>query len=372
LIVASLAQGKQGDDDDDVDMEFFESRTDLDSHANMCVAGKYAFVLADSGTTATVRAFSPDMDAIETSIVDCAFRYDCTYTNKTYILVAHNALYVPTMDHNLIPPFLLREAGLIVNETPKIHVPDPDISDHSIYFEQAKLRIPLALWGIFSYFPTQRPTVKDLQSDYNEVLLITPDGPWNPNTDVYARNEENMLDHLGNITEPAHRPRILLDDIQEDYAMAASLCISSLEALHLDTLFENCSIIGDDNNDIHTPMSDGLSDALCERSLSGQFRSSIGATHAHPSDTLFPEIDTLEDEHLLSLGDLDLDEFFEYMISSTEAVSKRGVTAEQLSKVWSIDMSDAQRTIDATTQLCVQSKGDSLTRNYATNDRMLR
>jgi hypothetical protein len=69
---------------------------------------------------------------------------------------------------------------------------------------------------------------------------------------------------------------------------------------------------------IHLPMSDGLSDALCERSLSGQFRSSIGATHAHPSDTLFPEIDTLEDEHLLSLGDLDLDEFFEYMISSTD------------------------------------------------------
>jgi hypothetical protein len=34
LIAASLAQGKQGDDDDDVDMAFFESRTYLDSHAN--------------------------------------------------------------------------------------------------------------------------------------------------------------------------------------------------------------------------------------------------------------------------------------------------------------------------------------------------
>ena len=86
-----------------------------------------------------------------------------------------------------------------------MHALDPDISDqHSIYFENANLRIPLALWGIFSYFPTRRPNMKDLQSDYNEVLLLTPDGPWNPNSDVYARNEENMLDHLGNITEPAH------------------------------------------------------------------------------------------------------------------------------------------------------------------------
>jgi hypothetical protein len=162
-------------------MAFFESQTYLDSHANMCVAGKYAFVLADSGTTATVRAFSPDMDAIETSIVDCAFRYDCTYTNKTYyILVAHNALYVPTMNHNLIPPFLMREAGLIVNETPKIHVPDPDISDHSIYFEQAKLRIPLALWGIFSYFPTQCSTVKDLTLMIQLMLLVEQLTPSQP------------------------------------------------------------------------------------------------------------------------------------------------------------------------------------------------
>jgi hypothetical protein len=54
------------------------------------------------------------------------------------------------MDHNLIPPFMLREDD--VNETPiMIHFPNPDISDHSIYFEQAKLQtIPFALWGIFS------------------------------------------------------------------------------------------------------------------------------------------------------------------------------------------------------------------------------
>jgi hypothetical protein len=141
LIVASIS-----DDDASMNSETeFESRTDLDSHANMFVAGKHAFILADSGTTATVRAFSPDMEAIETPIVDCAFLYECSYTNRMYILVAHNALHVSTMDHNLVPPFILREAGLIVNETPKIHFEAPDIQDHSIYFEASKLRIPLAL-----------------------------------------------------------------------------------------------------------------------------------------------------------------------------------------------------------------------------------
>ena len=38
------------------------------------------------------------------------------------------------MDHNLIPPFILREAGLTVNERPKIHT-EPEKRnkfDHSI------------------------------------------------------------------------------------------------------------------------------------------------------------------------------------------------------------------------------------------------
>ena len=73
--------------------------------------GIHPVLLILARTAATVWAFSPDMDAIEISILDCALEYDCTYTNKTYILVAHNAIYVPTIYHNLIPPFLLHEAG---------------------------------------------------------------------------------------------------------------------------------------------------------------------------------------------------------------------------------------------------------------------
>jgi hypothetical protein len=77
LIVASIS-----DDDASMNSETeSESQTDLDSHANMFVAGENAFILADSGTTATVRAFSPDMEAIETPIVDCGFLYECSYTN---------------------------------------------------------------------------------------------------------------------------------------------------------------------------------------------------------------------------------------------------------------------------------------------------
>jgi hypothetical protein len=153
------------------------------------------------------------------------------------------------MTHNLVPPFLLREAGLIVNETPKIQVVSPDVlSDHSIYFDGAKLRVPLALWGIFSYFPTRQPTLQEVHNDETEVLLISPDGNWNPHTDVYARNEENMLDHLGNITDPRHRPWILLADIDSDDAMIASYSISSAESERIDQILEDAPVIDHDGS----------------------------------------------------------------------------------------------------------------------------
>jgi hypothetical protein len=41
---------------------------------------------------------------------------------KTYLLIVRNALHVPSMQHNLIPPFIMREAGLVVNDVPKMQV----------------------------------------------------------------------------------------------------------------------------------------------------------------------------------------------------------------------------------------------------------
>jgi hypothetical protein len=73
-------------------------------------------------------------------VVDAAVQYDCHYdTGKSYILVIQNALHVPAMKHNLLPPFILQEAGIAVKETPKIHVDEPTINDHSLLFPETGL-----------------------------------------------------------------------------------------------------------------------------------------------------------------------------------------------------------------------------------------
>ena len=64
------------------------------------------------------------------------------------------------MMNKLIPPFVMREAGLKVDDVPKIHIERQNLTNESHFiFSTAdgnvtELRIPMQLDGIFSYFPT--------------------------------------------------------------------------------------------------------------------------------------------------------------------------------------------------------------------------
>ena len=100
-----------------------------------------------------------------------------------------------------------------MSDAPKIHVKNPTVNDHSLFFPGADVGIPLSLMGIYSYFPSRTPTRTELEEC--RVLLMTPEGSsWNPHSDVYTRNEESMLDWNGQMIEPKDRVRILLSDIK--------------------------------------------------------------------------------------------------------------------------------------------------------------
>ena len=159
------------------------STTQLDSHANMVVVGNNATIFSNSGKSADVRPFSSKCSKMESvPIVDAAVAYDCPYTLKTYLLTVRNALHVPSMEHNLIPPFIMREAGLIVNDTPKIHTKREDLSreTHCIVATKSdngvELRIPMKLDGIFSYFVTRALTQDEVDDcESIETVHLTPD-----------------------------------------------------------------------------------------------------------------------------------------------------------------------------------------------------
>ena len=103
---------------------YMDSRTELDSHANMAVIGRHAHILSTSDRTVEVNAFTLEHATIKAPLVDAALQYDSPYDGKSYILVIQNGIHIPSMTNNLIPPFLMREAGVAVNDKPKIHTED--------------------------------------------------------------------------------------------------------------------------------------------------------------------------------------------------------------------------------------------------------
>ncbi len=335
------------------------SRTDLDSHANMPVVGRDAFVLATLDKNCEVSPFTPDYKPMVVPLVDAAVRYDCPFTGKTVILVLRNALHVPTMDHNLVPPFMLREAGIQVNDTPKIQLSDPSEEDHALTFPETGFRIPLSLWGTFSHFPTSKPTMDDL-TDAQEVYLLTPTS-WNPHSDVHAKNEESLLDWEGNMRQPRDRSvQVVLDSIPEDEAIASELHIGPSEQAMVDELMPTAPT--------EQRHEEPLFRALSCRASTGDFQMSIGSVTARlESLHLVEETDqSSEEEEWVQLEE-ELDDF---MCCAT-AGSPQGVTPEHLAKVWRISHEEAKRTIDNTSQLSIRPTTATLSRNYGTNDRML-
>ncbi len=191
--------------------------TELDSHANMSVAGGGTTVIAKSGHFATVTPFSPDLPVLEkVEIGDAAMCYDDPVSLRNYILVMRNVLLIPTMSHNLLPPFLVREAGLFLDENPKHQAVAPTINNHLIYDSRMGMRIHLQLQGIFSVFPTRPLSLEELKNwESYPVIFITPDGDsWNPHSTHYAEEEAAMIDHFGVLVERSVWPRsTIFDDV---------------------------------------------------------------------------------------------------------------------------------------------------------------
>ena len=116
-------------------------------------------VISKSGKEAIVNAFIGQVGTINVPIVDADVAYDCPWYQTTYILIARNILSVPSMDHKLIPPFILHEACLTLNDTYMIHLKEPSIDDHAIIFLNSDMRIRFHLHGTFSCFSNLMPTL---------------------------------------------------------------------------------------------------------------------------------------------------------------------------------------------------------------------
>ena len=212
---------------------------------------------------------------LSVELVDAALKYECPYSGEVNILIIRRGLHVPSMTHYLLPPFMLREAGIHINEVPKIHVTSPTEEHHAITFQEANFRIPLTLHGTFSYFLTSKPSTQESEEP-EDVYILTPT-TWNPHSDAYVINEESMLDWEGNMKHGMdHEKRVVLEDIPSDDTMISSLALCEKEQIAVS------SYVVDQDDDINATY--GLEDehqlyqALNMRNKHGQVAMNIGAT----------------------------------------------------------------------------------------------
>jgi hypothetical protein len=332
----------------------------------MPVMGRDALVVSDTGRVMEVNPFTPDYDAIRVKLVDAALKYNCPHEDKSYILLVRNALHVPSMDHNLIPPFMLREAGITVNETPKIHKENPTVDDHAITFPNSGLRIPMGLWGVFSYFPTSKPSTEEVNTSEN-VYTLTPNR-WNPHAKQYANCEQNLIDWEGKVLGKTTEMKIILADIQDDEGMTSSMMVASAEIRYMDALEMDDDVAMDthpkyqmiphDANEVASilgevsPLCDSkaMYQLLKERGEISHMSCALGSTTVAQESILIDRQEFSDNESVCSVSsihsidDAMIDELFnevtsgsididEYLVSSTHMHPSVGVNEKHLSKV---------------------------------------
>ena len=191
------------------------STTELDSHANMCVFGSNCWIAAKTGRSIDVGAFAEQAGGLENvPVVDVIVAYDCLRTGQVFLFIAKNVLYVESMDDNLVPPFILREAGLDVRDKPKIHCPIDELTeeDHTIQDKDSGLLIPLRLRSTFSIFKTRKPTEEELDGSGIPVMLTPNASEWMPYCTSYAENEDALINKKGELRPPEYVQKTLVDD----------------------------------------------------------------------------------------------------------------------------------------------------------------
>lgn len=290
--------------------------------------------------------FAPGSGRKGVRVVDAAVAYDDPYTGLTHILLFKNALYCPDMEYNLIPSFILREAGLTVNETPKFQCKKPTIEDHSIYSASHDLRIHLQLHGTFSYFNSRKPTVQEIQdTDEEDLVWFTPEQDlWDPYLDTWQMAEASMLDENGDLQVESKREKVLIPT-SDDEEWMQPVEISSVEA----AIDSNCTTDPDptlDGDPIVSEMRKATSEA-CK------------AAFMDDDNPLLSPIFTTVDDLERTFGD----------VGAMSADKVERASPEFLSKIWSIKIDEAERALEQNTILYNRPAANDLSRRAMSSDR---
>jgi hypothetical protein len=178
------------------------NRSDLDSHADCCVCVKEVLVLNDFDREVTVTGWDPEGETQSLRIVSAAMGYTIPESGQTVLLIAHQSILSPTLNHNLISTMQIIMHEVIVNEALMFQSLNPTKLSHSISVRgdnmEDVLLIPLELHGVVSCFPTFKPTQLEFETcDRYELTYESPE--YDPSYTPFNDQASSMMESWGNI-----------------------------------------------------------------------------------------------------------------------------------------------------------------------------
>jgi hypothetical protein len=84
------------------------NRSDLDSHADFCVCGKEVLVFNDFDREVTVTGWDPEGETQSLRIVSASMGYTIPESGQTVLLIAHQSIFSPSLNHNLLSTMQMR------------------------------------------------------------------------------------------------------------------------------------------------------------------------------------------------------------------------------------------------------------------------
>jgi len=163
-----------------------------------------------------VRGYSPKVgESTECKTVSAVVSY--THDDgSNYMLILHQAIYIPDMEVNLIFPMQLRDNDIEVNDLPKSMCKHPTTDDHAIIIDY--LTITLSIKGIISYFQVSKPTKQQWENTpmENRIALTYESPIWDPHSDRFQSAEKSMMDHKGNLVIREEKEKYILSNFGLD------------------------------------------------------------------------------------------------------------------------------------------------------------
>jgi hypothetical protein len=153
-------------------------------------------VFNDFDREATVTGWDPEGETQSLRIFSAAMGYPIPQSGQTVLLIAHQSIFSPSLNHNLFNTMQVRLNDIIVNETPEFQYLNPIELPHSISVRgdnvEDVLVIPLELHGVVSCFPTFKPT--QLESEACDRYELTYESPeHDPSVTTFHEQEASMM-----------------------------------------------------------------------------------------------------------------------------------------------------------------------------------